>query len=192
MARHREFDEEQVLDFAMQAFWNKGYEGTSISELEAVTQLSRGSLYKAFGDKHTLFLLTLKRYLSRVHQKIRTTLNSDLSLQEALTESFNLMHVCKETNGNGCFALNSGFEFGQQDPAVKQLLEHHQQYVIRLLMERLERAQMDGEIRKDISVEQVAELLLLLQAGALVQAKQHDNPEMASPHAERFLALLLK
>ena len=63
MARPREFDESEVLDAAIAAFWRGGYAATSISDLQAATGLSRGSLYKAFGYKHGLFLAALDRYL---------------------------------------------------------------------------------------------------------------------------------
>lgn len=54
VGRPRQFDEEQVLDAAMKAFWAKGYESTSLADLVEVTGLHKGSLYQAFGDKHTL------------------------------------------------------------------------------------------------------------------------------------------
>ncbi|HRV92857.1 MAG TPA: helix-turn-helix domain-containing protein, partial [Anaerolineae bacterium] len=60
MARPREFDENEVLDKAMDLFWQKGYEATSIQELLTAMGISRGSLYDAFGDKHALFLAVLE------------------------------------------------------------------------------------------------------------------------------------
>ena len=63
VGRPREFDVEQVLEAAMQAFWANGYEGTSLTDLVAATGLMKGSLYQAFGDKHSLFIQTLNRYL---------------------------------------------------------------------------------------------------------------------------------
>ena len=68
VGRPREFDEEQVLDAAMKAFWAKGYEATSLADLVSVTGLHKGSLYQAFGDKHSLFIQTLNRYLQNVRQ----------------------------------------------------------------------------------------------------------------------------
>ena len=62
MARPRAFDTEQALDDAMQVFWEKGYEAASLAELLAGMGIARGSLYKAFTDKKSLFLLILERY----------------------------------------------------------------------------------------------------------------------------------
>ena len=70
VGRPREFDEEQVLDAAMKAFWANGYEATSLADLVSVTGLHKGSLYQAFGDKHSLFIQTLSRYLQNIrHHK---------------------------------------------------------------------------------------------------------------------------
>ena len=62
MARTPEFDHDQVLDAALQAFWEKGYEATSLNDLLEATGLARQSLYNTFGDKRGLFLASLRRY----------------------------------------------------------------------------------------------------------------------------------
>jgi len=61
--RPREFDADVVIERAMGIFWSRGYHGTSLPDLLEATKLSRGSLYSAFGDKHTLFLRALDRYV---------------------------------------------------------------------------------------------------------------------------------
>ena len=65
MAGPREFDMDEALDAAMSVFWEKGYEGTSMADLMAATGLHKGSIYKAFTDKHDLFVKALKRYLNQ-------------------------------------------------------------------------------------------------------------------------------
>lgn len=63
MARPREFQEAQVIDHATALFARLGFNGTSIDDLLAATNLKRGSLYKAFGSKRNLFELCLKSRL---------------------------------------------------------------------------------------------------------------------------------
>lgn len=62
MGRPREFDPEDAMERALQAFWTLGYEAASLRELLTATGLSRGSFYKAFSDKKTMFLKVLERY----------------------------------------------------------------------------------------------------------------------------------
>ena len=62
MARPREFDEDEVLQAALRVFWEKGYEGTSLGDLQEAMGLTKSSLYKAFGGKEALFWRVVERY----------------------------------------------------------------------------------------------------------------------------------
>ena len=64
MGRPRSFDIDRALDRALQVFWRKGYEGTSLSDLTKAVGVNRPSLYAAFGDKKALFRKALDRYLT--------------------------------------------------------------------------------------------------------------------------------
>ena len=77
MARPRTFDEADVVEAARDQFWNRGYAATSVDDLTAATGLGKGSLYGAFGDKHSLFLRALDRYcvaaMDRVSAQLRAS-----------------------------------------------------------------------------------------------------------------------
>src|ERR1700751_1517247 len=62
--RPRSFDVEAAVDRAMGVFWSRGYNATALPDLLRATKLSRGSLYAAFGDKHSLFLRAVDRYIA--------------------------------------------------------------------------------------------------------------------------------
>jgi TetR/AcrR family transcriptional repressor of nem operon len=62
--RPRSFDTEAAVERAMGVFWSRGYHATALPDLLRATKLSRGSLYAAFGDKHSLFLRALDRYVA--------------------------------------------------------------------------------------------------------------------------------
>src|SRR5687768_812172 len=74
--RPREFDIDEALGKALEAFWEHGYEATSLSDLMASMDLQKGSIYKAFGDKRSLFLQALLRYLDASFEKTRATLEA--------------------------------------------------------------------------------------------------------------------
>src|SRR4051812_22211104 len=64
VARPREFDEGAVLDAAVQCFWARGYEATSVRDLIERTGLNGASLYNAFGDKRQLYQRALEHYVA--------------------------------------------------------------------------------------------------------------------------------
>ena len=63
MPRPKEFSEIAALDAAVDCFWQRGYEATSMRDLAVSMGISAPSLYNAFGDKQTLFARALERYL---------------------------------------------------------------------------------------------------------------------------------
>lgn len=62
MARPREFDTDKALHQMTQLFWEYGYDGTSMHDIERATGLRKQSLYRAFGDKRGMYLATLAAY----------------------------------------------------------------------------------------------------------------------------------
>jgi TetR/AcrR family transcriptional repressor of nem operon len=62
MARPKQFDPEIAVDQAMEVFWRKGYAATTPQDLVDALGIGKGSLYNAFGSKHSLFEQALRRY----------------------------------------------------------------------------------------------------------------------------------
>src|SRR6201996_1574381 len=73
--RPRSFDVEAAVERAMGVFWSRGYHATALPDLLRATKLSRGSLYAAFGDKHSLFLRALDRYIADAVARIDSELD---------------------------------------------------------------------------------------------------------------------
>src|SRR5437588_10770448 len=88
MARPKTFDRTEMLDRAMELFWYRGYEATSIHDLLEHLEISRQSLYDTFGDKHALFLEALKRYEEKGKASMVATLNGSGSGKEAIAHTF--------------------------------------------------------------------------------------------------------
>src|SRR5258708_8354183 len=108
MARPREFDIDIALDRAMEAFWEKGYEATSLDDLCEVTGLSRSSLYATFGSKRTLLLQAVDRYVDRRNPQIAAVLARPLPIQAAfaaLAPPF-IDHIASRPPPPVCFSGN--------------------------------------------------------------------------------------
>ena len=84
MARTKDFDENEVLSKAMELFWSKGYNATSMEDLVGGLGISRSSLYDTYTDKHTLFIKALEQYQQMGMMKIREILNSPGTAKETV------------------------------------------------------------------------------------------------------------
>src|ERR1043166_8391314 len=88
MARHKEFDRDEALHKAMEVFWARGYEATSMQNLVEHMGISRQSLYDTFGDKHSLYLEALDRYQEVESRKLIELLERPGSVKKALRQLF--------------------------------------------------------------------------------------------------------
>lgn len=62
MPRKPSYDRNDLINRARDLFWQRGWAGTSLKDLEATLQMKPGSFYAAFGSKDALFELALKQY----------------------------------------------------------------------------------------------------------------------------------
>jgi TetR/AcrR family transcriptional repressor of nem operon len=173
VGRPREFDIEEALQKALEAFWVRGYEATSLADLMGTMDLQKGSIYKAFGDKHSLFLRALLHYLDGSLEKARLALEAPGSVRTALFRwldlALGLSEACDAQRG--CLGVNALVELAPHDPEVAATLRRHFERLHGLLARTLERGQRSGELRLDEAAEDLAELLLALVIGTQAQAR---------------------
>ena len=170
VGRPREFDEEVVLASAMDAFWRKGYEATSLADLTACTGLNTASLYRVFGDKHQLFMSALKNYASIEFRETTAVMS------EAATPLTNLravvQKVCEDANSDkGCLMINSMVEMAPHDPEVKQLLQEFGNHRLQAIQGMITLAQTSGEIRAELDPHKLAVSLMISFAGSAAMIK---------------------
>lgn len=173
MARPKAFDEEVVLDKAVEVFWAKGYEAASIQDLVDAMGIQRGSMYATFGGKHQLFLTALDRYGDVVVKKLLEILESKSSALESIEQFFSQLVEHSLTAGplRGCLVTNSAIERGLSDEDTKQKVLHLLIMIEKEFHQALLRAQNDGEIAKDSNLISLAEYLTSSMQGLLVMGK---------------------
>ncbi len=121
MPRPRSFDPGDVLDKAKAVFWAKGYEGSTINDLAEATGLRTGSLYNAFGDKHSLYLKALDRYGEKeVAAAVAWIARQDCRGAEAVAGFLGMIAAQVESGAykNGCFLCNAATDQAAHDPAI--------------------------------------------------------------------------
>jgi TetR/AcrR family transcriptional repressor of nem operon len=189
--RPREFDVDVALDAAMQAFWAHGYEATSMADLMAAMDLRKGSIYQAFGDKHTLFLQALSRYLER-EADVMASLFATLTHPKHAIEKWlaGAVSVCQCEQSRGCFAVNSVVELGPHDEQVAALLRAHRLRMEKLLAAAIARGQADGDFRRDDSAAALAESLFVFVVGMVATSRGPTTKTRSKRLAASALALV--
>jgi AcrR family transcriptional regulator len=97
----KKFDREEVLERAMEVFWEVGYEAAGLSRLLSAMGIGRQSMYDTFGDKRSLFLEALSHYVSTELAPIRRQLQADGS---GLDNIYAVMEMWRASLGPGSLA----------------------------------------------------------------------------------------
>lgn len=170
VGRPREFDEEVVLEAALEAFWHKGYEATSLADLCACTGLHKGSLYQTFGGKHELFMQALQHYSDKEFREVAAVAFQYDSPLECIKAAVH--KICDDAGQDkGCLLINSMVELAPHDPEVKTALQGAGEKRLRVMTELLTKAQDAGEIRSGQDAARLARQLMVTLAGAAASVK---------------------
>ncbi|HLU26310.1 MAG: TetR/AcrR family transcriptional regulator [Actinomycetes bacterium] len=189
MARTKEFDPDAALDAALDLFWERGYEATSIQDLVDHLGIGRGSLYATFGSKHALYLKALDRYLrTRDPNPIELLSRPGPALPavRALVRAYVDEAVC-DTRRRGCMIVNAAMERVPADALVTRRVQESWAQLERALTCALTRARDQGELAADKDPVAIARFLLVVLQGLRVVGKA--GPNARSLHDAAALAL---
>lgn len=180
MGRPREFQEQIVVSDALQIFWRQGYRATSIPDLLSATGLERGSLYKAFKDKQSLFERVFNAYLQSGRAALKQTLNAPGTPLERLTVWFDqASRGCSGAfGGPGCLAVNAMVELAPFERPVRIRLARHWAIVEAALARTLCEGQGQQEIRSDVSAEDLAQMIVRTFAGMATFSRQGNRTDV--------------
>ena len=171
--RPRAFDADDVVARAMDAFWTNGYHGTSLPDLLQATNLSRGSLYGAFGDKRGLFLQALDRYVDQSLARFDDDLDPRQGAAAGLRAC--LAGYVSRTSGaagrRGCLVVATAMELASHDAEVERRLGRFFKAAEAKLAGALRRAQAEGGLAGGVDPGHAARALLGLAEGLRVIAK---------------------
>jgi len=171
--RPREFDLDDALRDATEVFRLRGYHGTSVQDLIEGTGLARGSLYKAFRDKRTLFLAALDQAIAGSVQRIGDTLAQPGSAKTAIRDT--LMGYAKRAASNegrrGCIMTAAAMEMVPEDAEVGAVITRMFRSMEDLFAVAVIRGQAAGEIPPTHDERAIARHLLCTVQGLRVLGK---------------------
>ncbi len=170
VGRPREFDEETVLAAAMDAFWRKGYQATSLADLTECTCMNKASLYRVFGDKHQLFKAALKHYEDMEFREVRSVISDTASPLENIRAVVHKI-TTDFAHEKGCMITNSMVELAPHDAEVRQMIQSFGDKRIQALTGMIAQAQQAGEVRPELESMELAVSLMVALAGSAAMVK---------------------
>ncbi len=175
MSRGRtlEFNPDKVLETALLVFWQRGFKGTSLSNLTAATGVAKPGLYNVFGDKERLFIKALQRYFEEfatgglkileAHEDAYTAIRAYLK--------YNGQHVTNPKFPAGCLLVNCTLEHELLSHEALGELQKLQHKATKALLFCLMRAQEKGQLPPDENLEELAQFYIGQTVAMAVMAK---------------------
>jgi len=191
MARPREFDETAVLEAAMNCFWARGFEQTSVRDLAEQMGITGASLYNAFGDKRSLFKQAFVYYLEQTVRE-RIARFERLPPLAAIHAFFGeiIEHSVNDERRRGCMLVNVALELAPYDHEFQKLVVEEMVFLEGFFHRCIEAGQHDGSIDDTRPADELAKLLLSVLFGIRVLARTRPQREVLEGAANAALKLL--
>ena len=189
VGRPREFDPDQALEAAIEVFWRRGFEGTSLSDLTTAMQLSRPSVYAAFGNKEALFRKALSRYAETRTAAMDAALRAPLvkdAVQRFLREF--VASATDPATPPGCLTVQGGVTPDASGPAIHASLAKVRHDGHAALTSRLQQAIDEQDLPADSDPADLALYVTTLTQGIAVQAASGATRPQLDRVIDRALA----
>lgn len=192
MPRKKQFDEKEVLNRAMELFWEKGFHATSMQDLVDHLGINRASIYDTYGDKTTLFDKAFEQYRNHSFESLRQLLHSEPDVKKGFQKLFRLIidEVETGTCTKGCFVVNTITELVPGDANLLEKLIENSANTEELFTTYIQKGIDTGNIGPDKNAESIAFMLFTLFSGLRVLTKVEQNPKKLNNMVTTGLGIL--
>ena len=192
MPKVKLFDENEVLEKAMNLFWKKGYYATSIQDLVNYLGINRASLYDTYGGKKNLFEKTFLHYTTTNRDAQKKFLDSHDDIRVGFKKLFDMaiQQSNSDEDNKGCFAVNSTIEFIPNvkdfSSLVRENKKQFEEIFFNYLLLGVERNQISG----DKNLQAIATLFFTFYSGLKVVTKVDFDTTVFSKSVDSLLSVL--
>jgi TetR/AcrR family transcriptional repressor of nem operon len=192
MARTKDFDENEVLIKAINLFWHKGYNGTSMQDLVDGLGISRSSLYDTYGDKHTLFMKALESYKASASNTMCNIISNAVSAKKAIRRLLELttLELVGDNLHKGCFMTNAAVEVAPHDAEVNDMICQNDQLIEDAFYKAIKKGQESGEINHKKDARALARFIFNAVQGIRVSAKLTSDKAVFDDIVELTMSVL--
>lgn len=192
MGRLKEFDETKAIDGAVDCFWARGYEATSVRDLAERMGIGGASLYNAYGGKRALFVMALARYADRSMRERIARLESDGRPKEAI-QAF-LAEIIERSladrDRKGCMLVNSALDVAPHDAEIGKVIAGYLDEIRAFFRRNIEAGRSAGQMPRNLDADAVSAHLLGVLTGIRVLARTKHNRALLESVARPALDLL--
>jgi AcrR family transcriptional regulator len=183
--RPREFDRDLALAKARDAFWERGYEGVSMSDLVQAMGIASARIYAAFGSKEALFREAIALYEADEGGFAERALTQQTPARVAIEAMLRAAVLAYTRAGapGGCMVVSAATNYSSENDSINAWLAGHRRARTDSIIERLRQAARDGELRADADVAALGDCYAALLHGISVQARDGIG-------GERLLAMI--
>jgi len=169
--RPRSFDRDAALELAMQVFWRKGYESTSIHDLTDAMGINPPSLYAAFGDKEKLYMEAVEKYLDCRKEAASCAFSEEPTARAGIERLLRnaALELSRPNSPKGCMLALSAVNCDSE--SVQHALAAQRAAAKRRLRDRIERGIREGDVPRGTDAAALADFFSAVFAGMSMQAR---------------------
>ncbi len=173
MARSREFDEQKILNIATDLFWHKGYSAVSTQDLIDAFGISKSSMYGAYKDKRSLFILALQNYRNTASKNMLDVLKNSRSFIDTITQLLHqiINESVTDSKTKGCFIVNTAIELAPHDKEILEIIQLNRKDIIEALTQAIQKGIDTKELTNQNNPKALANYFYNIINGLRVDAK---------------------
>jgi TetR/AcrR family transcriptional repressor of nem operon len=192
MARTKVFNEEEVLNKALELFWEKGYNATSAQDLVDGLGISRSSLYDTYGDKYQLFKNSLLQYRKKFAGAMIDMIGKSTDSEKTLNDVFHYVvtESLQEKCSKGCFMVNSSIELAPHNSEIAEIVNSNMQDIEEALVQLIKKGQEAGQFSKSHTPRSLARFVFNTISGLRVASKSGADKKVFDDIVKVTLSVL--
>ncbi|WP_433654606.1 TetR/AcrR family transcriptional regulator [Nocardia sp. CA-128927] len=178
--RPRNFDRGIALEQAMELFWERGYRGTSLTDITSALGINRPSMYAAFGNKEALFREAVALYSGKLRGPVESALRGESSTRDAIAKTLQAYATAFSRPGTplGCLVVLSATDGPDHDDPLREFLTELRGSLQAGIQLRLQAAVRENEIPETVHIAALAAYFGTVVFGMAIQARDgatHDS-----------------